>query len=141
MPGSKFFPIQRRVRQRDVLNPFLFNAVFERAMRKLNFRLTHEGWRLGQDIKLTNLRHADDHMNFFSAHATPREEFVFMVETLAQKFSLIGLQSNGMKRKVLTTSTLQEVSHVEICGTMVAILDGESTDTQISGPQIRGRFD
>ena len=52
---------------------------------------------------------------------------VFMVETLAQKLSFIGLQLNGTKTKVLTTSTLQEASHVEICGTMVVILDDEMT--------------
>ena len=44
-----------------------------------------------------------------------------------QKLSLIGLQLNGTKTKVLTTSTSQEASHVEICGTMVAILHGEMT--------------
>ena len=48
-----------------------------------------------------------------------------MVETLAHEFSLNGLHLNGTKTKVLTTSTLQEVSHVEIRGTMVAILNGE----------------
>ena len=36
---------------------------------------------------------------------------------------------------MLTTSTLQEASHVEINGTMVAIFKGRD-DTQISGPQI-----
>ena len=45
----------------------------------------------------------------------------------AQELSLIGLQLNGTKTKVLMTSTLQEASHVEICGTMVAILHGEMT--------------
>ena len=38
-----------------------------------------------------------------------------------------GWHVNGTKTKVLTTSTLQEASHVEICGTMVAILHGEMT--------------
>ena len=46
---------------------------------------------------------------------------------MAEEFSLIGLQLNGTKTKVLTTSTSQEASHVEICGTMVAILHGEMT--------------
>ena len=50
-----------------------------------------------------------------------------MVETLAEELSLIGLQLNGTKAKVLTTSTSQEASHVEICGIMVAILQGEMT--------------
>ena len=48
---------------------------------------------------------------------------------LAQKLSFIGLQLNGTKTKVLTTSASQEASYVQICGTMtvVAILRGEMT--------------
>ena len=123
VPGSENFSIQRGVRQGDVLSPLLFNAVLEHAMRKWKLKLTNEGLRLGQDTRLTNLRYADDLMIF----ATSREELVFMVETLAEELSLIGLQLNGTKTKVLTTSTSQEASHVEICGTMVAILQGEMT--------------
>ena len=143
MPGSEIFSIQRGVRQRNVLSSLLFNAVLEHAMRKWKLKLTNEGLRLGQDTRLTNLRYADDLMIF----ATSREELVFMVETLAQELffwlctcmpwcgspfraqelSLIGLQLSGTKTKVLMTSTLQGASHVEICGTMVAILHGEMT--------------
>ena len=92
-------------------------------MLKWKLKLTNEGLRLGQDTRLTNLRYADDLMTFATSH----EELVFMVETLAQALSLIGLQLNGTKTKVLTTSTSKEASHVEICGTMVAILHGEMT--------------
>ena len=123
VPGSEKFSIQRGVRQRDVLSPFLFNAVLEDAIRKWKLKLTNEGLRLGQDTRLTNLRYADDLMIF----ATSREELVSMVEMLVQELSLIGLQLNGTKTKVLTTSTLQEPSYVEICGTMVAILHGGMT--------------
>ena len=112
--------IQRGVPQGDVLSPLLFNAVLEDAIRKWKLKLTNEGLRLGQDTRLTNLRYADDLMIF----ATSREELVSMVEMLVQELSLIGLQLNGTKTKVLTTSTLQEASYVEICGTMVAILHG-----------------
>ena len=69
------------------------------------------------------MRYADDLMIL----ATSREELVSMVEMLVQELSLIGLQLNGTKTKVLTTSTLQEASYVEICGTMVAILHGGMT--------------
>ena len=123
VPGSEKFSIQRGVRQGDVLSPLLFNAVLEDAIRKWNLKLTNEGLRLGQDTRLTNLRYADDIMIF----ATSREELVSMVEMLVQELSLIGLQLNGTKTKVLTTSTLQETSYVEICGTMVAILHGGMT--------------
>ena len=123
VPGSEKFSIQRGVRQGDVLSPLLFNAVLEDAIRKWKLKLTNEGLRLGQDTRLTNLRYADDLMIF----ATSREELVSMVEMLVQELSLIGLQLNGTKTKVLTTSTLQEASYVEICGTMVAILHGGMT--------------
>ena len=97
--------------------------MLEDAIRKWKLKLTNEGLRLGQDTRLTNLRYADDLMIF----ATSREELVSMVEMLVQELSLIGLQLNGTKTKVLTTSTLQEPSYVEICGTMVAILHGGMT--------------
>ena len=123
VPGSEKFSIQRGVRQGDVLSPLLFNAVLEDAVRKWKLKLTNEGLRLGQDTRLTNLRYADDLKIF----ATSLEELVSMVEMLVQELSLIGLQLNGTKTKVLTTSTLQEASYVEICGTMVAILHGDMT--------------
>ena len=123
VPGSEKFSIQRGVRQGDVLSPLLFNAVLEDAIRKWKRKLTNEGLRLGQDTRLPNLRYADDLMIF----ATSREELVSMVEMLVQELSLIGLQLNGTNTKVLTTSTLQEASYVEICGTMVAILHGGMT--------------
>ena len=63
-----------------------------------------------------NLRYADDLMIL----ATSREELVFMVETLAQELSPIGLHLRGTNTKVLTTSTLQEASHVEIVSQSVS---------------------
>ena len=100
-------------------------SILEHAMRKWKLRLPNESLRVGQDTitRSTNLRYAEDLMIL----ATSREELVFMVETLAQEFSFIGLQLTGTKTKVLTTSPLQKTSHVEICRTVVAILHGETT--------------
>ena len=120
VPGSEKFSIQCGVRQGDVLSPLLFNAALEHGMRKWKLKLTNEGLRLGQDTRLSNPRYADGPMTF----ATSREE---LVEKLARELSRIGLQLNGMKTKVLMTCTLQEASHVEVCGTVVAILHGEMT--------------
>ena len=100
-------------------------SILEHAMRKWKLRLPNESLRVGQDTitRSTNLRYAEDLMIL----ATSREELVFMVETLAQEFSFIGLQLTGTKTKVLTPSPLQKTSHVEICRTVVAILHGETT--------------
>ena len=106
MPGFEKFPIQRGARKGDVLSPLLFNAVLEHAIRKWKVKLTNGGLRLGRDTRLTNLRYADDLMIF----AASREELVSLAEMLVQELSLIGLQLNGTKTKVLTTSTLQEAA-------------------------------
>ena len=135
VPGSEKFSIQRGVRQGDVLSPLLFNAVLGDAIRKWKLKLTNEGLRLGQDTKLTNLGYADNLMIL----ATFRGELVSVVEMLVQELSLIGLQLNGTKGKVLTTSTLQEASYVEICGAMVAILHGGMTHKYF-GRKFPGNF-
>ena len=101
--------------------------------RKL--KLTNEGLRLGQDIRLTNLRYADDLMIF----ATSREETVFMVETLAQKLFPVALQLTGMKTKVLTTLPYKRHHMLKYVG--LWLLFAWQNDTQISGPQIPGRFE
>ena len=43
------FPIKRRVKQRDVLSPLLFNAGMEYAMQKLHFPVQHCGLHGGND--------------------------------------------------------------------------------------------
>ena len=106
VPGSEKFSIQRGARKGGVLSPLLFNAVLEHAVRKWKLKLTNGGLRLGQDTRLTNLRYADELMIF----AASREELVSLVEMLVQELSIIGLQLNGTKTKVLTTSTLQEAA-------------------------------
>ena len=59
MPGSEKFSTQRGVQQGDVLNPLLFNAVLERAIRKWKLKMRNEGLRLGQEARLTNLNGDD----------------------------------------------------------------------------------
>ena len=59
MPGSEKFSTQRGVQQGDVLNPLLFNAVLERAIRKWKLKMRNEGLRLGRETRLTNLNGDD----------------------------------------------------------------------------------
>ena len=79
MLGSEKFSIQRGVRQGDVLSPFLFNTVLEHAMRKWKLKLTNEGVRLGDYIRLTNLRYAVDLMIFATSHEEHLMIYVFMI--------------------------------------------------------------
>ena len=60
--NGKTFPIQRGVKQGDVISPLLFNAGLEHAMRKWKLRLQHCGFDLGNGEILTNMRYADDVM-------------------------------------------------------------------------------
>ena len=60
--NGKTFPIQRGVKQGDVISPFLFNAGLEHAMRKWKLRLQHCGFDLGNGEIL------DDQLRVFSEH-------------------------------------------------------------------------
>ena len=57
--NGKTFPIQRGVKQGDVISPLLFNAGLEHVMRKWELRLQHCGFDLGNGEILTNVRYAD----------------------------------------------------------------------------------
>ena len=74
--NGKTFPIQRGVKQGDVISPLLFNAGLEHAMRKWKLRLQHCGFDLGNGEILTNVRYADDLM-LYAKHC---DELVFMME-------------------------------------------------------------
>ena len=119
------------MRQGDILNPFFFNTVLEHAMRKWKLKLTNEGLRLGQDIRLTNLRYADDLMIF----ATSREELVFMVETLAQTYFPYCIAVEWHETKVLTTLPYKRHHMSKYVGLWLQF--AWRNDTQISDLNIR----
>ena len=52
--NGKTFPIQRGVKQGDVISPLLFNAGLEHAMREWKHRLQHCGFDLGNCEILTS---------------------------------------------------------------------------------------
>jgi len=61
--GSRQFPIQRGVKQGDVISPILFNAGLEMAFRRWKAGLGTHGWLLDAlGDRLTNTRFADDIM-------------------------------------------------------------------------------
>ena len=62
--GSESFPINRGVKQGDVLSPALFNAGLEDVMASWKQRLTDHGVDVGLAERLTNIRYADDILLF-----------------------------------------------------------------------------
>ena len=79
------FPINRGVRQGDVLSPVLFNAVLEHAMAEWKKQLALEGFAISEDSskpRLTNIRYADDILLF----AQSLDESIYLFESLAKVF-------------------------------------------------------
>ena len=48
------------MKQGDVINPILFNAVLESTRPKWKLTLRHHGINIGADERRTNTRYADD---------------------------------------------------------------------------------
>ena len=116
--GSAFFDILRGVKQGDVISSMLFNAGLETAFRSWKLRLGCHGFLLKEHTqRLTNTRYADDVM----LYAKSAEEITEMTELLVEELSKVGLQLNGTKTKILTTSPV-EFDFVDIAGDMVEIV-------------------
>ena len=59
--GSDTFPIERGVKERDIISPILFNAALELAFRRWKVRLNGHGWLFdAEKERLSNSRYADD---------------------------------------------------------------------------------
>ena len=110
--GEHSFPINRGVRQGDVLSPLLFNAVLEHAVEKWKQQLSVEGFALSLDPthpRLTNIRYADDLLLFGKSLS----EVVVMLEKLVTILKLYGLDLNMTKTKIMSTKSPAEA--IQVC--------------------------
>src|SRR6218665_3693675 len=126
-PGglSNEFGVKKRVRQRCVISPYLFNIMAEVVMREVM-----DGWEGGVHIggrRLTDLRYADDIVLL----AESEEELQKIVNRLYQVGSEKGLLINIDKTKIMTLngkmrniilngSRLEQVSTFQYLGSMIA---------------------
>ena len=114
------FPIQRGVRQGDVLSTLLFNAASEMVMRRWKLKLRSHGLKLEADPlaeRLTNVRFADD----LIIYANSMEELVQMLDLLVGEFKLAGLTLNAKKSKIFT---LDEAAVDSDSPLLVEVADG-----------------
>ena len=119
--NGKTFPIQRGVKQGDVISPLLFNAGLEHAMRKWKLRLQHCGFDLGNGEILTNVRYADDLM-LYAKHC---DELVFMMGIVIEELSSVGLHLNTSKTKILTTTASTDRMFLDVGGDMIEVVHGQ----------------
>ena len=120
--GGANFPIQRGVKQGDIISPLLFNAGLEMAVRRWKTRLVDHGIALDGAERLTNVRYADD----LVIYAKTQAELCEMLEILNEELDAIGLSLNASKTKVFTTTALHEPLYIDVAGGMVEVLLGDS---------------
>ena len=131
--GSKYFKINRGVKQGDVISAMLFNAGLECAFRKWKMRLSEHGILLATDsIRLSNLRYADDIMLF----AKSSIELAKMTEWLVEELARIGLHLNSSKTKILCTVD-DSIDFLDVGDTLVEVLSGDSCHKYL-GRQLPG---
>ena len=122
---SKKFAINRGSKQGDPISPALFNAVLEKAMRRLKLK-----WqRLGYGIKITgcddaallNLRFADDVL----LTGTSLEEVRSMLADMCTEMTRVGLEVHWGKTKIMSNGmdTESDLRQTLVKGVTVEVLD------------------
>ena len=123
---SHKFPIQRGVKQGDVLSSILFNSGLELAFSSWKVRLGNHSWMIhANGHRLTNCRYADDIM----VYAKTLPELIHMIEMLFEELQKVGLAPNQSKTKILSTKIDDEQlpRAVQIHDYVIEILDKHDT--------------
>ena len=110
-----FFDIERGVKQGDIISPMLFNAALELVMKRWKLRIQGSGIDINADENLTNIRYADD----LILYATSLEHLVFMLETLFEELAKVGLNVNGLKSKIMTSTPSVNKRMIDVNGDFI----------------------
>ena len=120
---SKEFPIERGVKQGDILSPMLFNAIMEVLVHRWKQRVIDGGWLVDVNLpRLQATRFADDVI----LYARSRDEVQEMLSLFQIELARMGLQLNMKKTKILTNDTSRvdhdSISFVNIGDDFIEIL-------------------
>ena len=122
------FPINRGVKQGDIVSPVIFNAALETAFKRWKHRLLHHGLLLNNgSSRITNIRYADDILRFVKS----LYELKGMLELLHEELARIGLEMHEKKTKRLTFRNDSGLNFVNIHGLSIDILDIESSHAYV----------
>ena len=99
--GNSKFPIQRGVKQGNIISAILFNCVLDVAFDEWRRSLDQEGLYIAQRVpRLINIRYTYD----IILYAKSLEELVSMTERLINKLQMIELILNHKKIKFLRSN-------------------------------------
>ena len=83
---SSEFPVQRRVKQGDIISAIIFNCVLDIAFEELRLSLHEEGLFIAHGLpRLINTRYADDIL----LYAKSLDELTSMTESLMESLQQI----------------------------------------------------
>ena len=87
--GSKWFAMRRGVKQGDVINSIIFNAMIDFVFQRWKTRLRPHGWLLdSRYFCVSNIRYADDSMIFAKSASELRE----MLELFHDKLDAVAFK-------------------------------------------------